>query len=304
VKYMRTFSVRSDKFVFFATIMILFASTIWISSVSALPQQQTSLGVKITNPAKGQQLAIGKNLTLSGTSSYDTTSNCGVFVIVDGVRPYQKTMPIGQAVGNNYSKWKYSLTPDYAGIIKEGTNRITAKLLCKADPVNLTKFYSINVTGTNEIVLKHPMITRNTAVPVSSNNLSYLFQQTPLINHLSFPTSSSDSSDSARGGGYHHHSTSTSTSSFAFRNGRHHHSTSTSSSSDSSDTASGGGYHHHSTYGKDHSNSKSSRHHDGYDSGDRDYGGGDGGYGGGDGGYGGGDGGYGGGDGYPWFFGG
>ena len=70
----RTFSIRSDKFVFLAIIMISFASTIWISSVSALPQQQTLVGVKITNPAKGQQLVIGKNLTLSGTSSYNSTS--------------------------------------------------------------------------------------------------------------------------------------------------------------------------------------------------------------------------------------
>ena len=73
---MRTFSVRSDKFVFSAIITILFASTICVSAVSALPQQQ--IGVKITNPAKGQQTAIGKNLTLSGTSSYDPSSNCGV----------------------------------------------------------------------------------------------------------------------------------------------------------------------------------------------------------------------------------
>jgi hypothetical protein len=38
--------------------MIRFASSIWISSVSALPQQQTSLGVKITDPAKGQWLLV------------------------------------------------------------------------------------------------------------------------------------------------------------------------------------------------------------------------------------------------------
>ncbi|HXX99197.1 MAG TPA: hypothetical protein VEL11_19070 [Candidatus Bathyarchaeia archaeon] len=91
---MRTFNIRSEKkFVLLAIIMILFASTIWISSVSALPQEETSLGVKITNPAKGQEVAIGKSLTLSGTSSYNTTSNCGIFVIVDGVKPYQKTTP-------------------------------------------------------------------------------------------------------------------------------------------------------------------------------------------------------------------
>jgi hypothetical protein len=77
--------------------MILFASTIWISSVSALPQQQTSLCVKIIDPAKGQQVTIGKNLTLSGTASYNAASNCGVFIIVDGVRPYQKTIPTAQA---------------------------------------------------------------------------------------------------------------------------------------------------------------------------------------------------------------
>jgi hypothetical protein len=220
---MKTFSVSSVKFVFSLVIIILFAWTICIPSVSALPQQQTLVGVKITNPAKGQQMAIGKNLTLSGTSSYGPTSNCGVFIIVDGVKPYQKTIPIGQGVGNNYSNWKYTLTSTYAGIIKEGTNRITAKLLCKADPVNLTKFYSINVTGTNEIIPKQSAITRsnNSVPPLSSNSSSSLFYQTPLINHVTFSTSSSGSSDSGISRG-HHHSTSPSTSSFASSRGHHH----------------------------------------------------------------------------------
>ena len=193
---MRNFSQRSDKVVFSITIMILFTSTICISSVSALLQQQTSLGVKITDPAKGQQLAIGKNLTLLGTSSYNATSNCGVFVIVDGVRPYQKTISIGQAGGNDYSKWKYTFTPAYAGTIKEGINRITAKLLCQANPANLTKFYSINVTGMNGIVPKqYSAITQSntTVAPLSSNSSSYLFHRTPLINHLSLPTNSNSS---------------------------------------------------------------------------------------------------------------
>jgi len=192
---MRTSSERPDKFVFSVISMILFASTIWISSACALSQQQTSLGVKITNPAKGQQVAIGKNLTLLGTSSYNVTSNCGVFVIVDGLRPYQKTIPTGQAGGNDYSTWKYTFTPPYAGTIREGVNRITAKLLCQANPANLTKFYSINVTGMNGVVPKQSPITRsNTSVaPLSSNSSSSLFYQTPLINHLSLPTNSNSS---------------------------------------------------------------------------------------------------------------
>jgi hypothetical protein len=198
---MRTSSERPDKFVFSVISMILFASTIWISSVSALPQLQTSPGVKITNPAKGQQVAIGKNLTLLGTSSYNTTSNCGVFVIVDGVRPYQKTIPTGQAGGNDYSKWKYTFTPAYAGTIREGINRITAKLLCQANPANLTKFYSINVTGTNGIVPKHSAITRsNTSVaPLSSNSSSYLSHPMPRVNHLSHPNSKSSTASGISG---------------------------------------------------------------------------------------------------------
>jgi hypothetical protein len=223
---MRTFSQRRDKFVFSIAMMILFASTIWISSVSALPQQQTSLAVKITNPARGQQVAIGRNLTLSGTASYNATSSCGVFVIVDGVRPYQKTTPIGETGGNDYSQWKYTFTPTYAGTIIGGVNRITAKLVCQANPVNLTKFYSINVTGMNEIVPKQSSaITRNnTAVaPLSSNSSSSLFYQTPLINHLSLPTNSNSSASIA--------------------------------SSDS---------HNHSVYEKDHFNGKNSKHHGGY----------------------------------------
>ena len=115
---MRTFSNRTDKSVL-SVIMILFASTTWISSVNALPQQQTSLEVKITDPAKGQQVATGKKLTLSGISSYNATSNCRVFVIVYGVRPYQKTILTGAAGGNDYSQWKYTFTPAYAGTIRE-----------------------------------------------------------------------------------------------------------------------------------------------------------------------------------------
>ena len=224
---MRTFTQRFDKFVFSVIIMILFPTTIWISSVSALPQQQTSLGVKITDPANGQQVAIGKNLTLSGTSSYNATSICEVFVIVGGVRPYQKTIPIGQAGGNDYSNWKYIFTPAYAGTIREGINRITAKLLCQANPANpanLTKFYSINVTGMNGIVPKQSsaMTQSNTAVaPLSSNSSLYLFHPTPLINQ-SLPTNSNSSA-----------------------------------SIDSS-------VHYHSTYDEDQANGKSSKHHGGY----------------------------------------
>ena len=214
---MKTFNLRSDNFVCSLTIMILLASTICISSIAnpiyALPEQQQTtsipgpLAIKITEPMKGQQLNVGKNLTVLGISNYSATSNCGVLVIVDGIKPYQKTIPIGQAGGNNYSRWKYTLTPPYNGTIREGTNRITAKLLCQAIPENLTKFYSINVTGVNEIVpnQQHLAIKSNntTVVPISSNNSS----QNLLVPkaHTSSASVSSDSSGHHHERFLHHH---------------------------------------------------------------------------------------------------
>jgi hypothetical protein len=99
-------------------------------------------------------------------------------------------MPIGQAGGNDYSKWKYTITPAY-GTIREGINRITAKLVCQANPASLTKFYSINVTGVNGNVPKQfSAITGSNTTNSSS-----------LINHLSIPTNSASS-----GGSHRHHS--------------------------------------------------------------------------------------------------
>src|SRR5712692_202545 len=242
VKYMVAFNLKSDKLVFSGIlIMTLFVSTIWFSSVQvnrtlALPDQQqlnstpTPLVVKITDPIKGQQIAVGKNLTLSGIAKYNVTANCQVSVIVDSMRPYQKTIPIGQIGLSNYSQWKYALAPTYAGSIKEGINKITAKLLCNSNPTTLTKFYSINVTGVNGTSpnQQHLAIRSNSTaapffLPVSSSFSSAPLNNTfaPAVIPLSVnngtllppaasPTSSSSGSgsSSSSGNGHHHHSTS------------------------------------------------------------------------------------------------
>ena len=209
--------MKTFNFVFSLTIMILFGSTIWISSIDAnriraLPEQTQPrsapgpLALKITEPMTGQQLNVGKNLTVLGISNYSATSTCGVFVILDGIKPYQKTIPIGQAGGNSYSKWKYTLTPPYNGTIREGTNRITAKLLCQAVPENLTKFYSINVTGVNEIVLNqhHLAIKSNntTVLPITSNSSQNL--PVPKANTSNTSVSSESSGHDHREGSSHH----------------------------------------------------------------------------------------------------
>jgi hypothetical protein len=234
---MPTFIFRSHMVVFPGIVILtLFLSTIWISSIQVnmvhalTGQQQLStikpISVKIIDPIKGQQIGVGKNLTLIGTSKYNATSSCQVYVIVDNMRPYQKTIPIGQAGVDDYSKWRYALAPTYAGSIKEGINRITAKLLCNTNPTSLTKFYSINVTGVNETIpnQQHVAIrSNNTAapffLPVSSfttaplNNTStpsvlpVSVNSSAVITPFSAPSASSSSTSSDSGNSsVHHHS--------------------------------------------------------------------------------------------------
>jgi hypothetical protein len=138
---------------------------------------------------------------------------------------------------------KNSSPKTYAGTIREGINRITAKLLCQANSANLTKFYSINVTGMNGIVPKQSAMTRsNTSVaPLSSNSSSSLFYQTPLINQLSLPKNSNSSASTGSSGSLHH----------SFYGKDHHNGMSS--------------HHYHSFYGKGHPNSMGrSKHNGGY----------------------------------------
>jgi hypothetical protein len=117
------------------------------SSSSTLQQQdKPSLHlVKITSPTKGQQVPADKDLEIYGTSEYNITSDCKVSVIVNGIKPYQLTFPHGDAGVNDYSRWSFTLTPEYTNI-KEGQNKITAKFSCTNDP-NLISHNSVNVTG-------------------------------------------------------------------------------------------------------------------------------------------------------------
>jgi hypothetical protein len=110
--------------------------------------------VKISSPVKGQQVPIDTPLTISGTSTDDSIDNCQVSVLLNGIKPYQKTVATGQSgteVGsaNDYSTWKYTFTPGYA-LIKQGINKITSKISCSPQsnsPISLSKWYSVNVTG-------------------------------------------------------------------------------------------------------------------------------------------------------------
>ena len=120
-------------------------------NVQAQLQQQLQpppvIGVKITSPTTGQQVPVGQ-LTISGTSTDNPTTDCQVSVDVNDIEPLQNDIATGPGGVNDYSTWQFTYTEDYQ-LIKEGVNELTSKLSCISNPstANLIKWDSINVTG-------------------------------------------------------------------------------------------------------------------------------------------------------------
>jgi hypothetical protein len=116
------------------------------STLSSQPSAITH-GVKITSPTKGQQVPIGKDITITGTSLANPNSNCQITVIVNHVKPYQPATAAGPGGSKDYSKWNFVLSSKYTTIHQGQNNRITAKYNCSsANPGGLS-FNSVNVTG-------------------------------------------------------------------------------------------------------------------------------------------------------------
>jgi hypothetical protein len=102
--------------------------------------------IKIVSPSNGQAIPIG-NLTISGTSSDNPTTNCQVYADWNDQTPYHKVVANGPGGANDYSKWTFKYSNTYHPITN-GTNKLTAKLSCSDNSGLLAKWSSINVIGT------------------------------------------------------------------------------------------------------------------------------------------------------------
>jgi hypothetical protein len=167
-------NVAYISFLLLTTILVVYVTILLVDKVTTiskafgqLPASSTShssapISVKIIYPDKGQTMDVGSSLEISGESRYDPSYACHVSVIINDVKPYQKTTPTGDGVRDDYAMWKYTINSDYT-TIREGDNRITARLICTDDVgEEVRKWYSINVigqTGTENSPAKGEMIS-------------------------------------------------------------------------------------------------------------------------------------------------
>jgi hypothetical protein len=128
--------------------------------------------VKITSLNKGQEVPVG-TLSINGVSSDNSSSGCDVYVLLNGIKPYQRVTPAGQGDPNNsttdYSTWRFTFAPAY-GLISEGDNKMTAKITCINGSINATKFNSLNVTGVVSNLLNSSTTTPQTVNPVQGSD--------------------------------------------------------------------------------------------------------------------------------------
>ena len=127
-------------------------STTTSSPVEVLP---SSLGVKVASPTNNEQIYLeNKNLKFIGTSTDSINSNCYVSVILNDVKPYQNVLPTGPGGNGDYSVWSFLLTSDYNSTIKEGPNKLTAKLSClnpNAVASDLATYYTVFFRGVSSL---------------------------------------------------------------------------------------------------------------------------------------------------------
>jgi hypothetical protein len=105
--------------------------------------------VNITSPTKGQQVPIGEDLTIIGTSIANATSNCKIIIGLNNIKPYQSATGTGPGGAKDYSKWSFTLTPKYAAIKQGPDNKVTARYKCSSGNNNpsILLINSVNVTG-------------------------------------------------------------------------------------------------------------------------------------------------------------
>ena len=127
------------------TLAIIILISVTVTNTVTYAQLQNILGIKITSHEQGQEVPVGE-LTISGTSTDNATSDCIVYADVNNIKPFQKAIATGPGGANDYSTWTFTYTDKYH-LITNGTNELTAKLSCVSSPTNLTKWNSVIVVG-------------------------------------------------------------------------------------------------------------------------------------------------------------
>ena len=141
-KYMLIMPINFNAYL----VLLIFLALSYGVSYAIIPNIPDKLRVKISFPSFNQQIPLGE-LPVIGTSSDNESSLCEVYLDWNNDNDFHQARAAGPGGYTDFSTWLYVYS-EKNHLIVNGTNDLTAKLLCSVDNnFNLTRYNSIKIIG-------------------------------------------------------------------------------------------------------------------------------------------------------------
>jgi hypothetical protein len=176
--------------------MSLFITSLLCGVGDSYSQLYNPHGVKILSPTRAQEVSVNlQNLTVEGVSTDNSTNDCEVSILLNGVTPYAAVTAKGQNGTEDFSVWERIFNSNFR--LKVGENQITAKLLCSNDDSSqISKYHSVNFTGINDSISSSPRAEELTSRTVRENS-SLISSYDAIENKSTIPRSDHKSKESS-----------------------------------------------------------------------------------------------------------
>lgn len=176
--------------------MSLLISSLLCGVEDSYSQLYNPHGVKILSPTRAQEVSVNlQNLTVEGVSTDNSTNDCEVSILLNGVTPYAAVTAKGQNGTEDFSVWERIFNSNFR--LKVGENQITAKLLCSNDDSSqISKYHSVNFTGINESISSSPRAEELTSRTVRENS-SLMSSYDAIENKSTIPRSDNKTKESS-----------------------------------------------------------------------------------------------------------
>ncbi|MFI5405985.1 MAG: hypothetical protein ACHQ1D_05675 [Nitrososphaerales archaeon] len=127
-------------------VLLIFMGLSYSVSYATIPNVPDKLSVKISYPPLNHQVPLGE-LPVFGSSSDNESANCEVYLDWNNDSIFHLARAAGPGGYSDFSAWIYVYS-EKNHLIVNGTNDLTAKMLCSVDNnFNLTRYNSIKIIG-------------------------------------------------------------------------------------------------------------------------------------------------------------
>jgi hypothetical protein len=140
--------------------------TIYGKSLDNIPLKLPE--VEITSPKNGESLYPSSELTIKGTSSDSSNTNCTILISVNNIQPFQNASAIGSQGEYNLSNWNSTFF-NATNLLRLGKNMITSFIICLDTNSNTHTSSSHLINLTVSRVVNNDLENKITQQPESSD---------------------------------------------------------------------------------------------------------------------------------------